>query len=57
MRQGAFWNVSFEPQLISPPKLIDISNGNIFLRFFERFGGPGLSSNSFTIEQPDPITQ
>ena len=52
MRQGAFLNISFEPQFIQSKKLdqlIDISKGNNFQVPFEQFGGLGLSSRPFLI--------
>ena len=52
MRQGAFLNVSFEPQLNQVTKLgqlIDISKGDNFKESLEQYGGLGLSSNLFSI--------
>ena len=36
MKQGAFWNISLEPQLTKLGQLIDINKGNSFQ---ESFGG------------------
>ena len=57
MRQGAFLNISFEPQATKLGQLIYISKGNNFQESFEQFGGLGLSSRSFSIYQPVPIIQ
>ena len=49
---GAFLNVSFEPQLNQVTKLgqlIDISKGDNFKESLEQYGGLGLSSSFFSI--------
>ena len=38
-------------------QLIDINKGNNFQESFEQFGGLGLSSRSFSIYQPAPVTR
>ena len=45
MRQGAFFNISFEQQLIKSPNLI--SKGNNFQESFKQFGGLRLGSRPF----------
>ena len=52
-RQGAFLNISFEPQLIKFPNLANsYNNRNNFQECFEDFGRLGLSSRSISIQQP-----
>ena len=56
MRQEAFLNISFEPQL-KFGQLTDIRMGSTFLKSSERVGGLGLSSRPCSMQQPAPITQ
>ena len=52
MRQDAFLNISFEPQLIKSQQIWSIDSynkGNIFHELFDQFGGLGLSFTSFSI--------
>ena len=53
MRQGAFLNISFKPQLINPQHLVltDISQGNVFWNLLNNLQdwGPGPDPDPFNL--------
>ena len=55
-----FLNLCFEPELITPPNLVnwlDLSKDIIFLKSSEHFGGLVIISRPFSILQVTQITQ
>ena len=50
MRQGVFFKISFEAQIIKPQNWpVDRYKGNDFYKPFEQFGGLDLRSGPFSI--------